>query len=210
MTTPPDDGPSSSDTDAGRWASPAQPPSPSEPVSLDKAEAPFDPYRYGAPEHPVPAEYAPFGYTQPPVTAPPPSYPPRQAGPGYSGPGAPGSGYPYQAPPPYGQPYPQPRTGNGKAIAAFVLGILAIVFCWTSIFDVVLVALTIIFGMLGLSDAKRGGGGRGLAISGLVCALVGAILATVLTVVFYQRIKPCLNDYNQGSAAQNNCIRRHI
>jgi len=178
-------------------------------VSLSKPEEPFDPYRYGAPEHHVPAEYAPPGYIQPPVTPRPlPSYPPTQQGPGYPpGPGYPGPGYPYQAPGAYAQQYPQPRTGNGKAIAALVLGILAIVFCWTSIFDVVLVALAVIFGFLGLSDAKRSGGGRGMAISGLVCALVGAILATVLTVVIYSRLGHCVNDFNRGSSAYNNCVQ---
>jgi Domain of unknown function (DUF4190) len=209
MTTPPADGPSSSDADPGRWATPDSSPASSEPVSLGKPEEPFDPYRYGAPEHHVPAEYAPPGYIPPPVTARPlPSYPPRQQGPGYPpGPGYPGPGYPYQAQGAYAQQYPQPRTGNGKAIAALVLGILAIVFCWTSIFDVVLVALAVIFGFLGLSDAKRSGGGRGMAISGLVCALVGAILATVLTVVIYSRLGHCVNDFNRGSSAYNNCVQ---
>lgn len=225
MTTPPDGSQGCSDADPGRWASAGQPPGPSEPVSFDKAEAPFDPYRFGAPEHPVPAEYAPLGYTPPPGTAPPPSYATGQPGPGYPGPGNPGPGYPgpgypgpgvpgpgyaYQPPPNYAQPYPQPRTGNGKAIAALVLGVLAIVLCWTSIFDVVLVALAVIFGFLGLSDAKRGGGGRGMAISAIACALVGAILATVLTVVIFQRIKPCLDNYHKGSSLQSSCIRDRL
>jgi hypothetical protein len=206
MTTPPDDGPSSSQADAQGWASPV----PSEPVSLDKPEAPFDPYRYGAPEHPVPAEYAPPGYRPPTVSSPPSSYPPSQPGPGYPGPGSPGPGYSYQAPPAYAQQYPQPRTGNGKAVAALVFGILAIVFCWTSIFDIILVALAVVFGFLGLGEAKRSGGGRGMATSGLVCALVGAILATVLTVVFYTRLRPCLDAYDRGSSAYNNCIRDRL
>lgn len=204
MTTPPAD-----DPDPGRRASPEPAPNAPEPVSLDKPEPPFDPYRYGAPEHPVPPEYAPPGYTPPPVTAPAPQAP-TQPGPGYPGPGypAPGypAGYPYPAPPNYAQQYPQPRTGNGKAIAALVLGILAIVFCWTSIFDVILVALAVIFGFLGLSDAKRGGGGRGMAITGLVCGLVGALLATVLTVVIYSRIRPCLDNFDRGTSAQRDCI----
>jgi hypothetical protein len=210
MSTPPRDGPGSSDAEPRRWAlgDPADPP---EPVSLNKPAAPFDPYRYGAPEHPVPAEYAPLGYTPPPVTAAaPPPYAPRPGygAPGYPGPGAPG--YSYQAPPGYAQQYPQPRTGNGKAIAGLVLGILAIVLCWTSVLDVVFVALAVIFGLLGLGEAKRGGGGRGMAISGLVCAVIGALLATVLTVVIIQRIRPCLDNYDKGSSAYNTCIRQRI
>ncbi|PZS14038.1 MAG: hypothetical protein DLM57_15320 [Pseudonocardiales bacterium] len=209
MTTPPPDGPGTPDPDPGGWAKPV----PSEPVSydplsLDKPAAPFDPYRYGAPEHPVPAEFAPPGYTPPPVSTPPAAAQPYlQTQPGHHNPANP---YPYVAPPPYAQQYPQPRTGNGKAIAALVLGILAIVFFWTSIFDVVLVALGIIFGVLGMSDASRGGGGRGMAISGLVCAVVGALLATVFTVVVYSRIRPCLDNYDRGSSAYNKCVQNHF
>lgn len=205
MTTPPAAGPGSSEPDPGRWASPPPAEPASESVSFDKPEAPFDPYRYGAPEHPVPPQYAPPGYTPPPVTAPPRSHRPSQPGTGYPGPG-----YSYPVPPPYAQQYPQPRTGNGKAIAALVLGILAIVFCWTSIFDVILVAPAVIFGFLGLGDAKRGSGGRGMAISGLVCALVGAMLAVVLTVVIYSRLRVCLDSYNRGTSAYNNCIQNHL
>ena len=198
MTTPPADGPSRPDPDTRPW-DPAAPPA-VEQVSLDKPAAPFDPYRYGAPEHPVPAEYAPPGYTPPPVTTPPRTYPPQ---------GYPAQGPQYLAPPPYAQQYPQPRTGNGKSIASLVLGILAIVAFWTSILDVVLIVPAVIFGILGLSDAKRGGGGRGMAIGGLVCALVGAIVATIFSVVIYNRLRPCL-DFDRGSSAYNHCIQDRI
>jgi uncharacterized protein DUF4190 len=222
MTTPPAEGPSSSGPGPDRPPpSESAPPAPeAETVSLDKAEPPFDPYRFGAPEHPVPPEYAPPGYTPPPQSSPPPGQqagsgypppgypPPGYAGGGYPPPGYPGPGYPHPARPGYAQQYPQPRTGNGKAIAALVLGILAIVFCWTSIFDVVFVALGVIFGVLGLSDAKRGGGGRGMAIGGLVCAIVGALVATLLSVIIYSRIRPCLDVYDRNDQSQYNaCIR---
>jgi hypothetical protein len=76
-----------------------------------------------------------------------------------------------------------------------------------SIFDIVFVVLAIIFGFLGLSDAKRSGTGRGMALTGLVCGIVGAIAATVLTVVFVAHIKPCLDNYDRGSTAQQDCIQ---
>jgi uncharacterized protein DUF4190 len=224
MTTSPADGPSTPGADPGGADHPPEPAA-TEPISFDKpapAEQPFDPYRFGAPEHPVPPEYAPPGYTPPPPTTPPPyassPYGPANPGtgygpagyppPGYPSPGYPSPGYQAPVPPGYALQYPQPRTGNGKAIAALVLGILAIVFCWTSIFDVVFVALAVIFGILGLNDAKRGGGGRGLAVSGLVCAVVGALLATILSVVIYSRIRPCLDVYDRHDTSQYNaCIR---
>lgn len=209
MTTPPPDepDPAASGQDSGRWAAPDQ--DPPEPVSLDKPEPPFDPYRFGAPEHPVPPEYAPPGYTPPPVTAPPPTYPPTQQRTGYAGyPGGQQYQQPYSAPPNYAQQYPQPRTGNGRATAALVLGILAVVCCWLSIFDIVFVVLAIVFGFLGLSDAKRGGGGRGMALTGLILGIVGALAATILSVVIYARIKTCLDNYDRGSSTQSDCIHR--
>jgi hypothetical protein len=95
-------------------------------------DQPFDPYRFGAPDRPVPPEYAPPGYEKtgyhPPTPAPDPNAPPAPAspyGPPTSGPaygqqpgqypgqqpGAYPGGYPGQpygppgyGPPPYGQP----------------------------------------------------------------------------------------------------------
>ena len=103
---------------------------PPEPNRADGADEPappdFDPYRYGKPDHPIPPEYAPPGYV-PPVPPAPAAPSPAQY-PGYS----------YPPPPPGYPPYGAPRAGNGKATIALVLGILSIVFCWLSIFDLVL------------------------------------------------------------------------
>lgn len=73
------------------------------------AEAPFDPYRFGAPDVPPPPEYAPPGYIPP--AAPPSSAPPYAGGP-YQPYGQPPTGtgtppYPQQPPYPQHTPYPQ-------------------------------------------------------------------------------------------------------
>jgi uncharacterized membrane protein len=81
------------------------------------------------------------------------------------------------------------------------------VFFWTSIIDVIPVVLAIVFGSIGVNDAKRGASGRNMAVTGIVLGVIGALLAITFTVVVYTRIKPCLNDYQSGSAAQNSCIR---
>jgi hypothetical protein len=219
MTTPPSDESGSSDPTA------PQPVPLPEPVSLDKpaaAEAPFDPYRYGAPEHPVPPEYAPPGYQPPlPMTDPyagaghqgqPPGYPPIQQ----PYPGAPGAypgpyaGGPYGYPPPYTGQYPQPKTGNGKATAGLVLGIVSIVFFWTSFFDAIPVVLGLIFGFLGLSESKRTNSGRSSAMAGIICSAIGAALAIILTVVIISRLQTCFNNYNSGTSEFNSCVRHHI
>jgi hypothetical protein len=220
MTTPPPDRPGPVEPDPTSWA----PPDPPEPVSLSKdsgsgpgAEQPsFDPYRFGAPEHPVPPEYAPPGYTPPPPTkAPPPvTHGGYAAYPGTQPPGAPfpGSPFPGAPVPPWQHGYPQPRTGNGKAIAALVFGIAAVLLCWLSIFDVVPVVLAVVFGILGNHEATRRADnrGKGMAVTGIVLAVVGALLATLLTVVLYNRIKPCLDDYQQGSTQYTNCIHDRL
>lgn len=222
MTTPPRDE-SGSTGSAGNTDAPYD--AGSDPTA--PAEQPFDPYRFGAPEHPVPPEYAPPGYQPPPSAPVPPAYPPPPgyeqppgsvppAGYGYpgyqqpfGGQPAPYAGGPYPYPPAYSQ-YPLPKTGNGKATAGLILGIISIVFFWLSFFDAIPAVLGLIFGFLGLNESKRTGSGRGQAIAGIVCAFVGAALAIILTVVIVTRLRPCFDNYNSGSAEFNSCVRHHI
>ena len=223
-------------------------------------DQPFDPYRYGAPEYPVPPEFAPPGFEQGGYQPPQPDLPPELAQdpygqnpyvpgsfagltgqepinldkstggqhgsgsfgpqnpdpygqnpygqnpsgydgspqpgqqgyptPGYPPPGYPQQGYPQQGfpppgyPPPPGYAYRQPGPGHGKAVAGLVLGILSIVFCWASFVDLLLLVPGLIFSILGLSDARAGRGGRGLAMSGLICTIAGVVLAIVMTIVW--------------------------
>jgi hypothetical protein len=219
--------------------------SPAEGVDLSKgasdAEEPFDPYRFGKPEHPIPAEYAPPGYTGPVVTTPPP--PPIGWGPPapganpanpfnnppgtpYAGPGgAAGQGYPpapgqypypppppgyYPPPPGYGYGY-APPTGNGKAITSLVLGIGSIVFCFFSFFDALLVVPGLIFGVLAMNEAKaRGGSGRGMAVAGLICSIIGAVLATVMSVLLIHAVNQCGGFDNGDRTGFQDCVEQHI
>lgn len=196
-----------------------------QPVDLTKqpdeapAEAPFDPYRFGAPDVPPPPEYAPPGYVPP--AAPPPSAP-TYSGMPYPPYGTPPPGAatpPYPQPPHYPQPagdpyrapgYPPPGGGsNGRAVTSLVLGILSIVFCFTSLLDAVLVVLAIIFGALGLSESKWKHVGRGQAVAGLTCAAVGAVLAIAFTVWAVHVTRAC-DGYSSGSSAYEQCIRNHL
>jgi hypothetical protein len=79
-------------------------------------------------------------------------------------------------PPPLGHA-PVQRPGNGLAVAALVLGLIAIVlFCfwWVSIPCAV---LAIIFGALGKGKANRGASGGGMAIAGIVLGIIALALA---------------------------------
>jgi hypothetical protein len=222
-------------------------------------EAPFDPYRFGKPDRPIPPEYAPPGYVppapevsptspygpsspygaapygqpgqgQPPYGQPPYGQPPQGDAPygqqPYGQPpygGAPGQP-PYGGPPPYPGQYPggygppppgyagygPAKTGNGKAVAALVLGIVSIVFCWLSVLDVVPIILALVFGLIALSEAKSrpDGGGRSMAISGLVCCVIGAILATIVTVKIVHAIDQCGGfNSSRSSTVFQECIR---
>ena len=256
---------------------------PDEPVNLGKeqgagtsdpaAEQPFDPYRFGKPDHPIPAEYAPPGYTGPvlppahpysppdPWTRPPatgsdnpfsnppgtpyaPPNDPTAAGSNAQGRYAPGpnpqdpyaqrpsgsygappqqgygpppphQGYgpsPYQGygPPPY-HGYAQPRTGNGKAVAALILGILSVVFCFLSFFDAVFVIPGLVFSLIAMSEAKQPGrGGRGMAIAGLICTIVGALLASVFTALIVHAANKCGGLSNSSDSSFQQCVRDNI
>ena len=122
-------------------------------------------------------------------------------------------GTPYQYPPsPYGAPppnwtqYPPPPTGNGKAITAFVFGILSVLLFWTTVFDIVPVLLAVIFGAIAMSDAKRTGQPRGMAMTGFILGIVGAIAAVMFTVFVYAKVKDCFDNYSSGSTEFNSCI----
>lgn len=195
------------------------------PAADPAANLDFDPYRFGLPDHPVPPEYAPPGYVFPNQPAPPPhpagpwappaSLPPTQGGPpsGYPQyPQYPPPHYPYGAPPPpMHHAYYQPKSGNGKAIAALVLGILSIVFFWLTILDLALIIPAVIFGTLGLSDARtRNAGGRGQAIAGIVCAGVATVIAVVFTALVVHAANQCGGFSNSNDPGFNQCLKDHL
>lgn len=110
-------------------------------------------------------------YGAPPVQGqgqyPPPPYgmPPRGSVPyqNYNG---------YQTPPMYQQPYIPPKPDkplSSCAIISLVLGIVSIMFCCTGLFGLILASLSILFGVVGMFDKKRG---NGMAIAGFICGLV--------------------------------------
>ncbi len=84
----------------------------------------------------------------------------------------------------YGQPYASAPRQNGLGIASMVLGIVAVIPC----FSVLLIpgVLAIVFGAISLSQSKKNPEkytGRGMAIAGLVLGLV-SLAILLLFVVF--------------------------
>ena len=69
-------------------------------------------------------------------------------------------------------------TSNGFCVASLVLGIIGIPACVTFIVPV----LAVIFGVIGLTQISRNkgeGGGKGMAIAGVVCGGIGLVLFMV-------------------------------
>lgn len=82
------------------------------------------------------------------------------------------------------QPHASSAPGKGMAVTALVLGILALLLCWTVIGGVLLGLPAVILGIVAVVRARKGkSGGRGLAIGGIITGLLGIVLAIVLTVV---------------------------
>lgn len=104
-------------------------------------------------------------------------YPPEQAPGAISPPSGP---FPY----PYGA-LPPGSASNGLAIAALVLGIAAIVTSWLCGIGAVAGVLAVVFGIIGLkrADALPGRPAAGMAVAGIVTGAIGAVLATVFTVL---------------------------
>ena len=114
----------------------------------------------------------PPGYPPPPDQPPPPGpYPP------YPPPPPPGA---YPAPPPYYPPppgqYAPPTPGtNWWAVISLIFGVLGGVL------------ISVVCGIVGLNRAKKGQGGRGMAIAGLVLSglwILGIVAVVAFLVIF--------------------------
>jgi hypothetical protein len=77
-------------------------------------------------------------------------------------------------------PMVEPAVSNGMAVAALVLGIASVVFCWWGIATFVMVVLAIVFGSIGISRANQGAPQKNLAIAGLCCGIVGFIAYLII------------------------------
>jgi O-antigen ligase len=111
-----------------------------------------------------------FGQGDPGSMPPPPPYgaDPTQGGPepGWSGSGG------AMAPP-----------RNGFGVTALVLGILAVLTCWSAIGGIVLGVLAIIFAVLGIRRANQGiASSKGMPIAGLVTGIVGLVVGVLFVI----------------------------
>jgi hypothetical protein len=95
---------------------------------------------------------------------------------------------PWQVPDAPSQTLIYGRETNRIAIAAGVCGIIAVVLCWIPFIDycsIALGTLAIIFGSIGLRRADAYGSGRGMAITGIVCGIVGMAIAFLFLLLIF-------------------------
>ncbi|REK74952.1 DUF4190 domain-containing protein [Paenibacillus paeoniae] len=88
----------------------------------------------------------------------------------------------YQQPPHFQPYYQQPKT-NGKSIAALILGICSIIVPYIGFLSGI---VGIILSTLSLKEIKNSGNqeqGRGLAIAGMVCSIIGTILWGIVLLI---------------------------
>ena len=114
------------------------------------------------------------------------------------------------------QPAAATRRGSGLAVAAMVLGILALLLCWTVIGGVLLGLLAVVLGVVASGRARRGlGEGRGMAIAGIVLGVLGLLISVALVVFGFsfmngtsgKNLRDCLQNAGDDRAKVQQCQR---
>jgi Domain of unknown function (DUF4190) len=186
---------------------------PSDPFPPNYGQYPPQPDPYAQPQQPAsgapyqdpyapPQEYSvqqptsgqPYDPYQQPQSAPPVSYPPAYpAAPGYQAPGYQQPGYQQPAGYPGGAPgYPQAAQPAGKntfAIVSLILGIAALVLqcCYGA--GILLGGAAVVLGYLAQQKVKtENAGGRGMALAGLICGGIGAVLSLIWLILIIANI----------------------
>lgn len=105
---------------------------------------------------------------------------------------------------------------KGLAIAALVLGVLALLTCWTIVGGILLGIAALVVGLVAVSRARKGaGGGKGLAIAGIVLGVLGAAISGALLAFGLsflgseeaQDLQQCLQQAGDDQAAVAQCQR---
>jgi hypothetical protein len=113
----------------------------------------------------------------------------------------------------YGTTPAQPR--NGFGIAALVLGLLALVLCWTIVGGVVFGIVAVIFGLLGRARTKRGEATNGgVSLAGVVLGIIGLLVAiglvalgaSLLNTPAGQNYTQCLQQSGGDRAKMQQCL----
>lgn len=98
-------------------------------------------------------------------------------------------------------PFTQPKETNGLAIASLICGILSIIFCFCCCWGIPFNILSIVFGIIALSQIKRQPSqtGRGMAIAGIVLGILSLLLGIIMTLFYFSLggHKEIMRDFKQ-------------
>ncbi len=102
------------------------------------------------------------------------------------------------------------------AVTALVLGLIALIGSVTVVVGILFGLIAIILGFIASGKAKRGqGGGRGMAIAGIITGMLGVVVAiglialgaSLLNSDTGQNLRDCLQDAGSDQAAIDECER---
>ncbi len=106
----------------------------------------------------------------------------------------------YAPAPGYGQPMGAPPSkSNGMAIAALVLGIIALITVWLPPLAIVLALVAVVLGFLAMRNVPVSGG-RGLALGGIITgglALLASIILLILTVLVFNAAEDEIDNWDE-------------
>jgi hypothetical protein len=106
-----------------------------------------------------------------------------------------------------------PVRRSGVAVAALVVGVLAIPLALTVYLGVLTGLLAALLGLIGLLRTRAGrAAGRGMAVAGIVAGLVGLVLAVALGVYGMRTYRDCKAKLGHppSSAELRDCVRSGV
>lgn len=90
------------------------------------------------------------------------------------------------------------NASNGSAVAAMIMGIIALIFFWAPIVPIILGVLALVFGIKGLNQSNTLplNKGKGMGISGIVCGSIALIIGIFYTIIWIAAIAVVANEYD--------------
>jgi hypothetical protein len=139
-------------------------------------------------------------------------------------PHTPGQAYPPPPPAPYSDATPAPLGGpkNGLGIAALVVAIIGLLFCWSIALGIILGIVAVVLGFAGRARVRRGEANNGgVAIAGIVLGFLSILAGLAFIAIYWalfteaggQDYLDCLNQAGDDSAKIQQCsdaFREHV
>lgn len=92
------------------------------------------------------------------------------------------------------------------AVAGFVVGLIGLLTSWIFVLGLVVSVVGIVLSIFGRRQAVERGASTGLATAGLICAIIGTVIALIITVlvgVFLNEADDALDDITFTTTTAN-------